>query len=305
MRRPAWLMVPLLLLAGCITIRKIYFDHPNESCEAGRGDDCWQIGEVWLHKASWSYRRDWDLPIDKDKARAAYLRGCELNSLRACAGLLERHLLDDQAQKRDEIQARLDAAGAVLRTDEEVKQEDDLIQEASLEAESRQNEAQRQRMANALANGAVTLNQGLQQLGGRIDQMQAQKAAREAEQRRRLSSQSPASGKASSLPPTRTKAAPNQISQCAQLHQSCAGKRCCEYPNSGGWTLSCQGSQCCVPSQNACEQDTDCCEAPTLTCGVSNGMRVCCVQSGLPMPNGEAAKCCSRAGAPPNYDKCL
>jgi hypothetical protein len=102
-------------------------DAVTEGCVAGRGDDCWQQGEYALRKAAESVDPDWGRPVDRARARAAYERGCELNAVRACAALLERHLLDDKPKEREAMIARLQALGVAARTDAQVAAEDEAL----------------------------------------------------------------------------------------------------------------------------------------------------------------------------------
>ncbi len=121
----------LCLLATQCAGTGALMNYSAESCAAGRADDCWQDGELWLHKASWSHSIEWSRPVDANQARVAFRRGCKLNSIRACASLIERHLVDDHPAERSALLARLEAAGVKLRSDEELAELDKAIEEVA------------------------------------------------------------------------------------------------------------------------------------------------------------------------------
>ena len=106
--RGSFFVIATACLAGihCGSVG-IYLDLVADDCAAGQGDDCWQLGEMHLHKTAATHYSGWDRPLDPEQARAAYERGCKLHSVQACAALLERHLLDDRPAERDAMLAHL------------------------------------------------------------------------------------------------------------------------------------------------------------------------------------------------------
>jgi hypothetical protein len=131
MRRPTSTLLGASLLlslgaCGCSTSSQTRAQYAP-ACAAGQGDDCWLLGEMWMRKAAPTYLEGWDLLVDRDKARDAYQKGCAESSLRACAALVERHLLDDHPPQRDAMITLVHDLGGKIRTDAEVDAQDEAI----------------------------------------------------------------------------------------------------------------------------------------------------------------------------------
>jgi hypothetical protein len=126
-----------------------------QGCAAGNGDDCWHEGEYWLHKSIYtyySYYVRWSLPVDRDRARTAYTRGCELNSLRSCIALVERHLVDTPADValRAKLMEKISGLGGFTRSDEEVQAADDATKKLCV-ADEQQTQSQTTGVGESLA----------------------------------------------------------------------------------------------------------------------------------------------------------
>ena len=314
--------------AGCGGGASQYLDIADTSCRAGRGDDCWQAGEMRLHKASWNYFTGWDRPMDAKLARKAYRRGCELNSIHACEALIERHLVDDQPEEKAELLARLEAAGITPRTDEEVAAMDAALKEvaradvAQKEKRDRADLAQQmQKLSQTKVTGTpghlvvetpetaaakAQLKQAVAQLDPHVPAPgQAQRPPSQPPDAKNgqkpVGAQSPAahsggrptgtSGTSSSalVPPSTPPA------QCAPLGATCNAQiTCCGQGQ--GFSIGandCPQGRCCAQNSAKCTTDLDCCNVtPSPTPAGGTVFDVC----------GAAKLCCRPKGVPSNDD---
>jgi hypothetical protein len=295
-----WLWLPAVAaLAACGGI-KFYLEHAQSSCDAGRGDDCWYAGELWLHKASWSHYHSWPFPADRDKARADYERGCKLNSLRACAALVERHLLDDQPQRREEMLAGIESMGGRVFTDEEVATEDHALDEACEADLAQKAQQDREILAQALQQGMATL----QQIGNNVAAATA-RPTRYARSSGSSASNKDPHKKSATLQETHVKSVSAGV-VCPSLHEACgAGKTCCYHGAWAGMNLQCRSNMCCAGTNGQCNSDADCCDAPMETCSAPSGggPNVCCKPSGRPATS--ARECCSGRLQPGSGNACM
>jgi hypothetical protein len=131
MRTPATrvLLLSSVMTCGCAGAAiDTQLHERSQSCQEGKGDECWRLGETWMRKASATYWTYWDRPVDEAAARRAYKKGCEGNSIRACTALIERHLLDGEPAEKERVLALINAVGVELRSDAEVAEQDAMLQ---------------------------------------------------------------------------------------------------------------------------------------------------------------------------------
>lgn len=315
-------------LPSCGGAGGLYVERADVGCRSGHGDDCWQAGEMRLHKTSWA---QWgDLPIDAKLARKSFRRGCELNSIRACASLIERHLVDDQPEEKAALMAKLEAAGVAPRTDEEVAGMDkalaDVVRADVAQKEKNDREslaAQMKQLSQSKITGTpghLTLEtpeqqaakaqlkkaiEGLDVPGAgamkpaptQPGQKASAQPAAHAPSGARPGGTSPAQLTPSSppsaiLPPsTPSGAGP----QCAPLGAACNAKiSCCGQGQ--GFSIGandCPRGTCCAQNSAKCTVNADCCNVTPVQS-----------PAGVPLYDvcGRAKVCCRPKGVPSNDD---
>ena len=147
-----------------------YMASYEAGCAKGLADDCFAVGEARMRRLKiqrWSDEYFEVVPVDEKAAEVAYRRGCELNSVRACAALVERHMLDSRPQEREALVRRVQALGWAIRTDEEIEQTEAEAASAQAKNSERIRQAQRAGWAEGLSAGASVLAQGGAQLQAR------------------------------------------------------------------------------------------------------------------------------------------
>jgi TPR repeat protein len=109
-----------LLLAACATTTGIHLGTARDACENRNAVMCSVLGDRYLRRDAISLMHDWTEPVQRDKARDAYAKGCDYGYGPSCCALVEYHLFDAEPAKVALAKKRADDLRATCRSDEQI-----------------------------------------------------------------------------------------------------------------------------------------------------------------------------------------